>query len=407
MQHETTLVITREILEAGNPTQRQLEICEAVMAAGSIRQAAKNLGCNPKTVRNAISDVRYKAASRGISPDTTLSSPAAPGFFVHGYSDFHDKETGTVTRQWVKYSAEKKTAAEVASAIVEALSDDIPPVKPTKAKKVKRSNELMACYNIGDHHLGMFAWGEETGEDYDLSIAERYICTGMSKLVDAAPLTKTAFISQLGDFFHGDNTSNQTVSSGHALDVDTRWQKIMQAGIRCLAYIISECLKKHEIVRVRNVAGNHDPHSSIMLSMALEQRYRNEPRVVIETDPSPLFVMTFGKNLVGITHGHGMRLQDLPGILAVEGKDAWTETDFKYIWHGHIHQKRQFESGGVLVESFRTLAARDAWHAGQGYSSGREITCITLDKEGGEVDRTTIPIKLLRKGQARRIIRIS
>jgi hypothetical protein len=40
-----------------------------------------------------------------------------------------------------------------------------------------------------------------------------------------------------------------------------------------------------------------------------------------------------------------------------------------------------------MVEYFRTLAARDAWHAGQGYRSGRDMQCIIHHREFGEIGR--------------------
>ena len=45
---------------------------------------------------------------------------------------------------------------------------------------------------------------------------------------------------------------------------------------------------------------------------------------------------------------------------------------------------------GLRAESFNTLAAKDAWHAGEGYQSPRNMVSITLHKARGEVDRFTV-----------------
>jgi len=49
-----------------------------------------------------------------------------------------------------------------------------------------------------------------------------------------------------------------------------------------------------------------------------------------------------------------------------------------------------------VVESFRTLAAKDAWQAAQGYRSGRDMYAIVLDAEHGEVERHRCDIRQVR-----------
>jgi len=170
----------------------------------------------------------------------------------------------------------------------------------------------------------------------------------------------------------------------------------IRAGITTMRYVIDRALEKHNQVRVRNVAGNHDPHASVTLTEALIGYYSKEPRVTIEDSPRAFFTYRFGLNLVGITHGHTGKPERLPGILAVDAQKDWGECEFKYVWHGHIHNKKVFEDMGVIVESFRTLAAKDAWHAEMGYRPGREMQAIVLHKEFGEIERHTAGLKRVR-----------
>ena len=51
-----------------------------------------------------------------------------------------------------------------------------------------------------------------------------------------------------------------------------------------------------------------------------------------------------------------------------------------------------FEVPGCLIESFNTLAARDAWTAAHGYRSQRNMHCIVIDKNYGEIDRHIIGV---------------
>ncbi len=48
-----------------------------------------------------------------------------------------------------------------------------------------------------------------------------------------------------------------------------------------------------------------------------------------------------------------------------------------------------------MVESFRTLAAKDAWHSSAGYRAGRDMCTITYHREFGEVARATANIDMI------------
>ena len=80
----------------------------------------------------------------------------------------------------------------------------------------------MVAIPIGDPHIGMYAWSEEAGEDFDTDIARNDLLNASRSLFNASPDADRCLIANLGDFFHSDNQSNRTARSGAALDVDTR-----------------------------------------------------------------------------------------------------------------------------------------------------------------------------------------
>jgi hypothetical protein len=49
----------------------------------------------------------------------------------------------------------------------------------------------------------------------------------------------------------------------------------------------------------------------------------------------------------------------------------------------------------VIVEYVRTLAARDAWHQGQGYRAGRDMQLAVHHREFGEIERHRCDIGML------------
>lgn len=319
-----------------------------------------------------------------------LHTPIPDGHVVRGVSTLVSG-SGATLAQWVKTAREPETRAQV----LDRLLRELPTAIPERVERVDGpgsvdTSDLLAVYPMGDPHVGMLSWAPETGESHDLDSAREIMCAAMTDLVQRGPRTEKALIVNLGDYFHADNHLNRTSRSGHPLDVDGRWPKVLQTGIEILVYMIDRALEHHRHVRVINEIGNHDDHSAIMLSVALAAHYRNEPRVEIDLSPSAYHWHRFGKVLIGVTHGHNQRHSDLEAIMAAERAADWGETVHRYWYCGHIHHSTKKEQRGCVIESFRTLAPRDAWAAGAGYRAGRDMNRILLHREWGEVGRDIV-----------------
>ena len=150
----------------------------------------------------------------------------------------------------------------------------------------------------------------EAGDDFDLQIAEKLTCGAIDRLIATAPPAENALLLNLGDMYHADNQSN-TSQSGHGLDVDGRWAKVQQVGLRAMLYCIQRLLEKHKRVEVRINRGNHDGHSSYALSLMLSCFFHNEPRVHIDLSPAVAWYYQFGRVLIGSTHGDTLKGKDL------------------------------------------------------------------------------------------------
>jgi hypothetical protein len=97
-----------------------------------------------------------------------------------------------------------------------------------------------------------------------------------------------------------------------------------------------------------------------------------------------------------VNHGDAVKPQELGAIMSTDRPQDWGDTEFRYWYTGHVHTERKFELRGCTVESFKTLAAKDAWTHTSGYRSGRDMYCIALDKNFGEVERHRVDIKMIR-----------
>lgn len=360
---------------------------------GAIRSAAEEMGVSSggshSWYHRAV-DVLGREAdwSKWVKPDAvgrgTFDEGVEDGYNVKGRSTYYSPD-GTIKGEWVKTTRDQERQEEMIREALQAMTDKLPRIKPTKGPK-SGAEDLLACYNVSDHHFGMLSWHEETGEDYDLEIAETLLVGAFDHLVNTVPTCKQSLVTLMGDLLHYDNFRAET-SSGNMLDADGRYPKMVRAAVRSARYLVHAALKRHETVHVIVERGNHDPSSSIFLMEALSNVYEAEPRVTIDTSPAKFHYHRFGKCLVGIHHGDTVKMKDLPMLMAHDKAQDWGETEHRFWWTGHVHHDATQEYPGVKCESFRVLAAKDAWHSEQGYRSKRDMKAIILHREHGEVAR--------------------
>ena len=304
---------------------------------------------------------------------------------------------GDVRAQWI---IEKPEDAERIANLQEwakALAEDLPRVEPLAAP-TDANTDLMACYPVGDHHMGMLSWHRETGSSYDLEIGERLLAGAMDHLTTVTSACDRAAVVFLGDFMHYDSFDTVTPTSRNMLDSDGRFPKMVRAAVRTMRRAIETTARRHREVLVIVEIGNHDLASSIFLMEALHNIYEDNPRITVDTSPRHFHYFSFGQNLVGVHHGHGAKVADLPMIMAHDRKELWGSTSHRYWWTGHVHTQKRFDYQGCSVESFRILAPVDAWAANKGYRAGRDMKAIVLHREHGEVARYTVNPSMMEVG---------
>lgn len=379
--------VEEELLKWATPHQAQK--LRMINTMGSISAAARELGINQSALSRTLDSVKKRASMQGYNPEFNMNNPVPDGYRVSGISSYYSQD-GKLQGQWVKSSVDQEQRAKILRESIAAMAEDLPRIKPSKEKPKNTHKNLMACYPIGDLHVGMLSWPEETGEDWNLQIAEQIQCSAMAKLVDLSPPCEKATIINLGDWFHADNLEGVTTRSGHHLDTDGRYAKMARIGVKIMRQCIESALKKHSHVHVINVIGNHDDTSAMMLAICLSNIYEKEPRVTVDTTPSAFMYFRHGNVLVGCHHGHSTKPDKLPGVMASDRAKDWGESSHRYWWIGHVHHQSLKDYSGVTVESFRTLAARDAYAHWNGYRAPRDMKCIILHEKHGEVARHTV-----------------
>lgn len=375
-------------------TARQWEVLEAVWRSGGVVAAARELGIDHAVVSRQVSAVTAKAARAGYAPNYDYVHPVPDGFRLRGESILYGKD-GEPKLRWVKSRVDEERARRLVEEAAAAVASDLPRARPVGLTAVEYPDQLLVGYPVGDLHLGMYAWHEETGEDYDLAIAERTVFGAVDHLVAAVPSAERALVAVLGDFFHYDSPVPVTPIAQNPLDSDSRYSKMVRVGIRTIRYVVRAALLRHREVHVIVEPGNHDPFSATFLREAMRAVYEHEPRVVIDPSPMNVHYHEFGANLVGVTHGHKVKLADLPLMMAADQPAAWGRTRHRTFWTGHIHQDRVVDVRGVRVESFRCLVAPEAYAHQAGYRPRRSLSALVLHRDHGEVARHTVSPEML------------
>jgi len=329
-------------------------------------------------------------------PVSTLKDKLArlDGFIVTARSTLTDLRTGEAVMEWEKTTLDRQKAAEAQRAAYEALAAKLPRSRPTVPPRGCKAN-LCNLYSYFDYHVGMLAWNKEGGDDWDLGIAEDRLHQSFAAAVEQAPAAEKAIVCIGGDWVHTDGLMPLTPASGHVLDADGRFSKIVQIAIRGIRYLVQRALEKHPIVELIVMEGNHDESGSVWLRHMLAALYENEPRLTVNDSELPFYVSQWGTTMLGFHHGHKVKNEQLPLLFAAQFPKLWGETTKRAIHCGHRHHVDEKEYNGVTVVQHPTLAARDAYAARGGWIADRAIQAITYHRTFGQVGRVYVCPEML------------
>ena len=369
-------------------TDEQLR--EELNAGTKIIDIARKYGISDRVIRIR----KAKLAKKGVGHGRDVSHLVPDGYKIKGTSSLVD-EFGNTKLQWVKTDTDAERQVELMKAVIEGMKSEITPVAPVKAVRAKRDDKLLNLYTVSDFHLGMLAWADESGDDWDMKIAEDLFSRWFDAAFQKAPDAGTGVINLLGDFAHFDSLDAVSPESRHVLDADTRYQKLVRYMIRMVRRVVDMALVKHKNVRLLIVQGNHDESGMIWLAEMFSTLYDNEPRVFVDTSPDVYKMVQHGKTTLFFHHGHKARFDAIEPVMIAKFRKAFGESVYSYAHVGHLHHQKIVESRNMIVEQHRTLAAKDAYASRGGWMSGRSANVITYSAEYGEVARLTISPEML------------
>jgi hypothetical protein len=395
--------INKEKMEAitgakGQGTPRQQQYVDAVIETQSFRKAGAQFGVSTQTIHQAIHNLLKRLQEKGYSPQHDVVNAPLPDFQYKRISTLRNKE-GEVAMQWQIQEADQGSRWTAMREYMDKSCAEVirlPRIKKNDVQFKKLSKQLLTQYTITDYHLGMLAWHEEGGADWDLAIAKDTLRKSFKYMIANSPDAETGVFANIGDFLHYDGWVPATPLSGHILDTDSRFPKIVDAAVDIILEVVGMLLQKHEKVVIINMQGNHDMASSYWLQKICHTVYEQTSDRIVFPDaefvsvaktPIPYYALKHGDTMLCYHHGHKKNLKSQGRVYPAQFPDMWGKTKYRYGHTGHYHHTEVVEDFGIRIEMHNTLAAKDAYASHGGYFAERSANAITYHKKHGEFSR--------------------
>ena len=281
--------------------------------------------------------------------------------------------------------------------ILDKITDLIEDYSPTykKIERDKSSNHLLVV-NPADIHIGKYARELETGSAYDCETAVNRVLEGIEGLLQKSEgfsIERVLFCIG-NDILHIDNVYNQT-TAGTRQDVDGKWWEHFEIALMLYVKCI-EMLRHIAPVDVLHSMSNHDYQSGFHLAHALKSWFRKADDVKFDISVAHRKYYQYGSNLIGLEHGDGAKMINLPLLMAQEQPKMWADTKYRYFYLHHIHHKVKHkwldakDYVGVTVEYLRSPSGTDSWHSRKGYTGvPKAVEGFLHEKKSGQVARIT------------------
>lgn len=366
------------------------ELIEWLVKGGSCTGFARDRGVSSRNVRRR----RQKLAAQGRLDEIGIKLNIPEGRKL-GKVTAQYRADGTLIQHWsrINESESQETFLEaVKDATIPIPSDKIPP-----QLTLATNTDVIPWFNIGDAHLGMIAYANEVGQSFDIGTCVRDLSAAFKVMVDRASGFERCVIQDMGDFTHYENMAGKTDASGHDLDYDTRYGKMMRAYVDIMYFMIDYALKTFQNVDVIINQGNHSRTNDIAMAVHLRKAYSKTERVNILDNENIFIPYRMGNTFVMCHHSDKCKPTKLANVMATDFRQDWGETEYHYIDIGHVHHSMVVkEHPGCKVESFNQLATMDKYAHDGGWRSRSCLTTVLRSKTYGEVGRHTLPLEEVR-----------
>lgn len=135
--------------------------------------------------------------------------------------------------------------------------------------------------------------------------------------------------------------------------------------------------------REGNVAVQGNCTKIFYLGDLIDAYYRNDEQVIVDNSDKLFKSFLYGSSLLVFEHGE-LRDVDYPLVMASEFPKEWGNSNFRYMFCGHLHHTiiKEFR-GNCFVKFLPSLAKSSSWELSKGYKTSPKAEGCIINKEGG------------------------
>ena len=310
--------------------------------------------------------------------------------WVHLYDG--DTKTTTLLRNPEEAEQEEKWQEEFLARIQKQAPQ-------YKVQKKKVTDGHLHLIDIADLHIGKLALDNDNNRLYNIEQAVASADGAVESLVTRGQgYNIEEFLLPIGnDVLHVDGKGN-TTTSGTPQMVAGHWTEMVDAAFD-LYVRLAENLASVAPVRLIHCRDNHAEHLSYMLARMVEAQLSNHKWVTTHISHQDRSYYQYGQVMIGMDHGHGAKLRDLPQIAAAEAPKMWGDTNKRYFYRHHLHHASRTEHQvlkdlpGLTVQYMRAPCPPDDWHHDQGYIGvPKAVDSFVIHPQMGQVAHLTCPV---------------
>jgi hypothetical protein len=325
---------------------------------------------------NTALDLHLK--ERGINKDEVVS-------VKHWQNMSGELRFSIVTKQ--NYGVNESNLLDDIKGLIDIHAPTYPKIQRTKG------NHLLVI-NPADVHIGKLAVALETGDEYNTKIATERVLEGITGLIEKSKgfnIEKVLFCIG-NDILHIDNVYN-TTTAGTPQDANGKWWQHFELALDVYVKCV-EILRQIAPVDVIHSMSNHDYQSGFHLAHSLKSWFRNTEDVTFDISVAHRKYYKYGSNLIGLEHGDGAKMANLPLLMAQERAVEWSETKYRYWYLHHLHHKVKHkwldtkDYIGVTVEYMRSPSGTDSWHSRKGFTGVQKaVEGFIHERNSGQIAR--------------------